>query len=538
MDEKLDILLGNEKNINSINVDNTIKIELMNNLSEITEYTVNDVVNSTEQFDLERQENEVYRIYGRIEYLSLINGIKDNDDNRSLSDFFNTDPTVSNPKTIFNSFDFHIVAPHDSVSYKNISNTNDYLRPFIVITDKIDIDIIDAGFNTNIYGEQIYGFNIKLDIDIKNYVDNLGIPLTELFLYAQYNEASNEAQYYTKWSTSTGNPIKAVLKTKDLNIGDTLTDNNGFNVYDKINFIAEEFSVTQVSAQTYIFRVPYKKTTTKELEFKYNPLIPIKLRDFDSVVSTAKLPEIAENSTVLEVYDVDNPINSVKLIKSSSQTVSTTIHKIIDWDSADIGYSSYAYDMWYSWDSETGKLTINKDGTYKVKYSTSFFLTNYTDKYIGYTSIHHNSSQVNNMTRIYQESYDKNGGEYEDVFSSGDTITTYVKLILNSNERRLNEIPDYALVIPSEGKFVWRDILPQGNIDPLTGDGVDYPFFNGKRYVFSPILLSIPPNLSNESWLKHYHTRAVFSEINYTDDAEPINVSPLTDINNIGKPCQ
>ena len=76
MDKKIEILLGSEKNINSVNVDAYGKIELVRNTSELNEFTVNDVVNSTEQFDAEREANQIYRLYGRIEWLSLLNGLK------------------------------------------------------------------------------------------------------------------------------------------------------------------------------------------------------------------------------------------------------------------------------------------------------------------------------------------------------------------------------------------------------------------------------------------------------------------------------
>ena len=130
MDNRIEILLGSQKNTNSINTDNFNKIELTNNVSKITEFSVNDVVNSTEVFDAKRENNQVYRIYGRIEYLSLLNGIKSY--YTKLEDFFNPQYT-GDSKTIFNSFDFYLVAPTPYISgttYSNIPNTNYYRRTF------------------------------------------------------------------------------------------------------------------------------------------------------------------------------------------------------------------------------------------------------------------------------------------------------------------------------------------------------------------------------------------------------------------------
>ena len=111
MDRKLEILLGSQRDINSINTKEFTKAELTRKTSEITEFNVNDVVDATEVFDAERESNPVYRIYGRIEYLSLLNGLVNNYD--KLDDFFTPDFDASS-KNILNSFDFYLVRPASS----------------------------------------------------------------------------------------------------------------------------------------------------------------------------------------------------------------------------------------------------------------------------------------------------------------------------------------------------------------------------------------------------------------------------------------
>ena len=91
-------------------------------------------------------------------------------------------------------------------------------------------------------------------------------------------------------------------------------------------------------------------------------------------------------------------------------------------------------------------------------------------------------------------------------------------------------IPYYATSI-GNGNYVWKDILPQGYIDPITNLGVDYPFVNKKRYLFSTIILDIVPNLNDP------YTLGIFSEINF-DLPTILNTKPNSDLNNIGKPCQ
>ena len=93
-----------------------------------------------------------------------------------------------------------------------------------------------------------------------------------------------------------------------------------------------------------------------------------------------------------------------------------------------------------------------------------------------------------------------------------------------------SSIPYYATSI-GNGNFVWRDIIPQGQIDPVTNLGVNYPFVNCRRYLFSTVILDVSPNL-NDPW-----TYQVFTEIQF-GPATVMNTSPTGDINNIGAPCQ
>lgn len=532
MDKNIEILLGSEKNINSINVDNRIKIELSNNLNELTEYTVNDVVNSTEQFDIERQSNEVYRIYGRIEYLSLMNGMRQYNNNRPLSDFFTDEVSSSSPNNIFRNFDFHMVAPHYDEDYVNIDNTNNYLRPFIVVSDSIDFEVMNAGFTKNIYGEQIYSFSFRIDFDVSDYYDKLGFPLTELYLYAQYVPASNEELYYTSWSTSTGSATKKSLTTKSLYMRDTVEDNSGYNIYDIIEYIPEEFSQKRVTEQTFFIATPYVDNGEKKwLEFSYNPLIPFRLRDFDSVVSTDKLSEIIADGTSLEITDLDNPNNRVLINKLNNQPLGEA-QIITNWG------GDIESDWWYKWKPEIGVFRIKNTSNYRIKFITKFNFNNKTDRFIGSTVLRKGYGNISGTTRTYSLSNESIATVYEGNISANSKISVLARLIPNPNNRTLFDIPDYAIMLPSVGKYVWRDILPQGYSDPLTGTGVDYPFFNGKRYLFSALILSVQPNVSDNSWRIHQNTRSVFNEINYGKKATQLETKPLTDLDNIGKPCQ
>lgn len=527
MDNKIEILLGSQKNINSINVDNYETIELTNNESEINEFTVNDVVNATELFDTERKNNPVYRIYGRIEYMSLLNGLKTN--YSILPDFFN--PQITDSKNIFNSFDFYLVTPSSS-GYTNISNTTNYKRNFTVIADRNDFEIYNAGFSNNVYGEQTYAFSFKPDFDVSNLYDYFGLPITELFLYVQYKEVGTEAMSYVKWSSS-GAKTQSPLNTKDLNVGDVVETQQGNNINDIVKYVKEEYSQEQAETQKYYIRTKYYDNTYV-LEWSYNPFIPFKLRYLDSVLSTGKLSNIIESGTSLNIYEISATTSNFDVTKTLKQNLSETTTTITEWDDQT--------SIYYNWTPSSGILEFLNDGTYNINFKTQIYLSEGTDKYIAEIYLEENTGsgyiEIPNTRRKFLLTDLIEGVILEKEFNIGDKIRIRTRLIPNPNERKLEIIPDFATIIENEGRYVWRDIVPQGYTEPLTGVGVDYPFFNGKRYLFSSIILDVVPNLSEENFDEHPNTIDVFSEISFSDNATNIDITPLTELDDIGKPCQ
>lgn len=404
MDNNLEILLGSQKNINSNNVDNYTKVELTNNVSEITEFTVNDVVNSTDVFDDEREANQIYRIYGKIEWLSILNGLKNDISTSSnnyteLKDFFN--PTYdSTAKSLLNSFNFYLIRPAES-GYTKITTSSDgienYVRYFKVVATPQDFEIFPAGFSNNVFGEQTYGFSFKKDFDISTYFDGFGFPITELYLFPQYIPKINgngvsETMSATTWTSGSTNKINYVPMT--LSIDDYITALGGTKIGDIVEYNKTEFTQTQNTEQTIYISTQYidSETLSKKIVWTFNPFISLRLRYLDGV-------------------------------KNNANTGNTS-YEIVD------------------------------------------------------------------------------------------------------------SIPSYATKLDDNGNYVWRDILSQGYVDPLTGLGVDYPFINGKQYMFSTIVFSIVPDLIN------INTKTVFNEISYSQNATGINKTPITELDNIGKPCQ
>ena len=300
MDDKLEILLNSRKNVESVDVDCFKKIQILNKEFEFTEYNIRNVINATEIFYQEREDNEIYRIYGRLEYLSLLNNLNIN--YILISELYNPiiDNNDNNKKTIFNSFDFYLTKP----STNAISlGGNNYARRFEVIATPSDFELSNAGFSMNVFGEQTYQFNFNKDFDVSQYFDKFGFPITELFLYVLYKPHNNgvnnpETVQRTVFST-TGLTSKGSIAT-NLTIGSDIYG-------DKINYDLNNYSQEILLDQTYYITTSFYETggvTERKIVWKYNPFIPIRLRYLSedlykansgdtSYETTSQIPEYA-----------------------------------------------------------------------------------------------------------------------------------------------------------------------------------------------------------------------------------------------------
>jgi len=405
VDKNIQIQLGSEKNVNSTNVDTYDKIILNNQRNEILEYNIRNVLSTTEVFEAERQNTQIYRIYGSLNYLSTLNGLYK--EYVYLKDFFRKPRyeelvNTNDYKNVINSFKFYLVKP---IEHEKLTETeNEYVTKYEVIATPNDFELFNAGYSLNIFNEPTYSFIFNKDFDITDWIDDFGFPITDLYLYPVYNRSNHlinienfdpfiETMSATTWSISGDTNIIPFSPT-NYNIGDIIYGN-------KISYQKNEFLQTNIKPQIYYISTPYitnpistqgsqsQDSEKKELQWKYNPFIPFKLRYFSNQISRA-----------------------------------------------------------------------NTGGT----------------------------------------AYDE-----------------------------ISDIPYYATDL-GDGNMIWRDILEQGYIDPLTGDGVDYPFVNKRRYLFSNVLLNVTPNMD------HPNTAEVFNEIKFGKPTS-LNYNPSDDLNKIGRPC-
>lgn len=379
--------LNQYKNINSVNIDFFNKILLKSKKKVLSEQDITYYLNVSEQFDKERQNNNIYFIYGGLEYFSILNKITTN--YIYFEDFFNKN-NIEEEKNIYNSFDFYLVKPIDNLDsenkyYDEIHN-NIYIKKYEVIANNNDFIIEKQAYSTNIFGEEKYLYFINKNIDLNYNIDWLGKPITELYIVPIYKKSYtglNDEKIYINNFEYENNNINIVFnevtgETINYNIGDIIDG-------DIISWNINNYNETKLYNKEIRIKTFYEESgTTKSIEWKYNPFIPIRI-DY-----------------------LENEIN-----------------------------------------------------------------------------------------------------------------------IQNISGKTYSEIPEYAIKLDDKGNYIWRNLIDKGYIDNLYKIGTNFPFINGKHYIYNNIILDVIPNLDD---LNTYNKFQPIMLQNYIIDNNNANISNYGDI--------
>jgi hypothetical protein len=562
MDKKIQILLGSEKNINSVNVDAYDKVELSNNVSDLMDYDVIDAVNATEVFDDEREANPIYRIYGGIEYMYLLNGVKSN--YTKFQDFL-LPPATGAVKTIFNSFDFYLTRP--STGYTKITGTTGSISGSSIVSiidEKFDNWVTSSPTNypfgwsasvgTNSYITQATGNKAKFFFDNQFifstpfnligmgkdvpfiYGDNIVIETNFSSMSPAYNATtdgftvilSNGGNFVTSFPILTGGiGYKKIVFNLPASSGFTrvgILGNCGTN-----KTVYMDYFKVYISGATSIIgggEVAYSNPYVRYYEVIATP------KDFELFPAGFSNNVYGEQSyafnfkkdyNVSKYFDNFNFPATELFLYAKYKPVTTGVPapeslKFSDWgtngspiptllSTASLNIGDKIYGDMINYDMEEFVQTQISGQTYYI-----------------YTTCQNASNNTIVLVWKYDPFIPLRLRYFSNELSSANTGSTSYDIQVS--------IPEYATPIDNAGNLVWRDIVPQGYTDPLTGVGVDYPFFNKRRYLFSKIILSIVPDLSD------FATAAAFNIIWFTRTPSLINVLPDSDLNNIGKPCQ
>jgi hypothetical protein len=297
MDKKF--ILSSKRFSNSPEIDYFQTIELNSSFKKILNDDNITNIDLSELFNIERDKSNKYRLIGKIDYLSILNNLNQN--YNKLSDFFiRYDNTIGN-KNIFNSFKIYLVAKSNAyTAYDN----NIFKERYEIIGELNDIQLYNCGFSRNIFYEQNYLYNFNIDVDVENKKDYFNKPITEVFLYFDYqlNTTKNEILLKKDFNN---------LSNENNNITITETTNTTYNLNDLLigNLIKRddnEFDETVVNEQMHKIRLIYGNN---EIVFKYNPFIKITLREYNDTVYFGNINTNTKN--ILKIPDYAKPVGDI-----------------------------------------------------------------------------------------------------------------------------------------------------------------------------------------------------------------------------------
>ena len=278
--------LNEEKNVDAVNRDFNQKIEFDSKQQTIIEYDIKNVLDVATTFENERQGTDTYRIYGSIEYISVLNGIPTG--YTSYLDFF--DPQTGITKSFLNDYKVYLVKPYGfydntisgQTGFTKLDN-NLYIKNFEIITELENFEIYNAGYDKNLFSEQRYSFDFNIDINLTDQYDGLYFPISDLFLYVEYQTKNNgdgdPETMSGKTYDNSGNTIITGFTATTLNVGDVLPLGDVIE-YDKL-----AFKQTVVNTQEYYINTPCDSGGTDiNLIWKYDPFVQIQLNVFNDEI--------------------------------------------------------------------------------------------------------------------------------------------------------------------------------------------------------------------------------------------------------------
>jgi hypothetical protein len=268
------IVSPQKKIITNRNLDLNLTIELDNKFIENNNNTELQNINLSDFFSYEREKSKNYKLYGKIEFLSILNNLKLNYFYKE--DFFERF-TKDQAKNLTNSFDIYLLIKSDAYQIIN----NNYVYNYKVIAKPKDIDLIKCSFSKNIFYENFYTFNIKNDINIENKLDYFNKPITEFYLYFKYknpNPVKNEKLYGKLYNTDSDEDNNALIELTDLvyDYGDEISGS-------LFSYPIDSFDETIINTQEYIIDLEYNNEEI--IKFKYNPFIEIKIREYSDNIN-------------------------------------------------------------------------------------------------------------------------------------------------------------------------------------------------------------------------------------------------------------
>lgn len=375
--------------------------------------------------------------------------------------------TLQNSVFIINDYNLYLLGLSSSnpMYFKRVIDDKEseyYVRKFQPIKntyDEDDYDVFINQFNKNIFNDRKYSFNQNFDINLENIKDNLGRPLSEVYLtFIKNVDIISSGSTDPFWTA----PLAGFL-TNDIDTYRYLEEfENGTNINDKNT---PNYNIRLIALESI-------NNCNNEILPEDKSWLPSKDNDnficdngyvYDSVldlcVNVSGMTHIPDfvNDVNLDMVDINNGYDITTITNNNLLLIN---------DPCDPRFGS-----------ET--ITTNDGFFYGdiVEYSPATLL-----EYV-LEDVYHRINTVERDSREGNEGY---------IYSPHKKIKIrdFSSNIEVADPLKTADVPEYAIYDGNTGNVIWRDFLTKGYIDE-SGNGVDYPFLNGKSYVYNIFNLSI-----------------------------------------------
>lgn len=425
--EQITQLLGSEQFKGSKNQDFQIKINLEQNHNLFADNEYHKTIDVANQFNVERQKATNYVIYGKIDPLY------DNWDNKgnlysALTEVDVAFDTFRN--SVGRNWVIQVAYPSDAEVFSGHKMTiQTIFNNNTIIIDSNHQNIIEVGDILNIYDEYNKRFTYR--------VLNINSGTTNEFI------------------TFEGILPQTLLGNSKSFITPKLTT---FNRYFKIMTDIKDYHSYKSAFSTNIFG-------GQVYQFHFNKDINIEKDDNGNLIYDFLGNKISELYIAI-VKTITNGYN-----KTTENNYTFGVSSDIK---SEILNSNNSGNLMLS---NTGDEFIPKYSLYKgdiYEYNNND-LTGRTIEKIYHKFLYLRPN--NNCVFYYQPFYQMNLRKYSNALENGNTATT-------------SNIPQHAMNVNNNGEMVWRDLLDIGYFEENI-NGVNYPFMNGRHYLYNDIKLYI-----------------------------------------------
>lgn len=541
-----------------------INIDLKIKNKELFENNIVSILDIREQFDKERNSINNYRIYGNINYLSLINNKESVWD--SITDLFapeNTDQNSIN-FNLYNTFDIYIIYPYEFEKIKDIdSNKALYIKKYKKISQINELSLIKCGFSKNVFSEDVFNFLFNKNYNFKDLTTKIGdtiIPIMDIGIFFELKSKVNNNFSYTNfrknyslnnYEVSTATTYGYNISNYDkINFNNTIITNLKPNDYGNSEFINDFFDKI-----TLIFEFLNIELTSNNIIINSDFLKNYLLLDRGLFENITDIGDTIDGE--LMIFDIETyqfiPVEEQVHKFSNNFTISSndTIQFIKE--------STYYVEDFQNW------LQIkNNNSTYIIEIVDFNLKTTFNE--VIFKVLSNNINITNNIINdfnIFKNEYDNYDSIKKNIFNkymnhSLIDNNQFIKLQMTCNKipvgtnlpiyfiynpiitRKLryfsdglergysgntDNIPSYAYDYKN-GNYVWRDVLEIGFIEPESGFGVDYPFINGNHYLHNNDLFKVKSDNSNKI------TKRIFEDFENTIKINPYKNKNLTNRRN------